>query len=653
MNYTAIVCNRFSSPRNAAWRILPLLTIIGIVGVLIVQTASGRPQRVPHADVSPVLKPPVIDGRLDDSCWRSAPRLSGFVTVEKTWPQEQTTAYVTCDRKKLYLAVVCRERQPSKIKAAKQQHDADIWADDCIEIFLSPDHDGDTYYHFIVNSRGTAYEACNKAGADVCDPAWNPVCEVAASVGDESWQVELAIPFKSLGVTVPKSEAIWGFNVSRERWVSGEGEFSSWAMTRKFDDPSAFGEIRFGAPQTISWSIASIGTAWGANTLVAMIHNGKTVPVDVQMKVEVVSPVSFGETKRVVAGALHLEPQTERNMVVVYHVAAVEGKGDLEIGLFAGNGTEPIEIRRAGFSVMGPLNLEMSSYYTELESQRLQVMVKLADKIKAAWLSVGVHRDVTSEFLTNQTIALSPEQRSYPFVTELRKANDYIKSLDKNHLTAFEVDVNDLKTLAAYKDCSDIIEVVSCSYAKDLIPELANNVEKIRCALGDSKPFLFWIGSSVPAEEKRNAEVIRCAVYLALMHGAKGLVFHTGYKGIKAASTRHWSVYRGLAREVEALFPILLEPVPTAAACVTVDSPDIDFCLREFHGRTYLIACNTREGTIPAAFRCAAWPSDGVVKLPFENRQVRLTNGAFVDGFTIYEPHVYLLPLFSIAKVLP
>ncbi len=186
---------------------------------------------------------------------------------------------------------------------------------------------------------------------------------------------------------------------------------------------------------------------------------------------------------------------------------------------------------------------------------------------------------------------------------ELRKISQFVKSIDPNHLTAIQIDHGDW---AGYKDSADIIEVAcwSSSYAESLIPQIIEDVNEVRNVLGQSKPFVFWIGASVP--HARTAEEIRCASYLALMHGAAGLAFHMGHGGIAPSLTRHWSIYTGLSREIEDLFPILKAPQLTSKPKIIVQPAGIiDFCVRRYNNRIYLITANTSDCLVNARISIA------------------------------------------------
>lgn len=223
---------------------------------------------------------------------------------------------------------------------------------------------------------------------------------------------------------------------------------------------------------------------------------------------------------------------------------------------------------------------------------------------------------------------------------ELRKISQFVKSIDPDHPTALEIDSGNW---ADYKDAADIIEVaMAASYAKHLIPNFIKDIDGVRNALGPGKPFILWIGSSIPSADRRTAEEIRCASYLALMHGADGIIFHMGHEGISPSMTRHWSVYTGLSREVEDLFPILTASRQAGRYKIAIDSTGIDYCVREYNNRLYLVAVNTSGSLVKARISFAdASVISKRINVLFENREIELTGNGFVDVFTAFEPHVY------------
>ena len=181
-----------------------------------------------------------IDGNLDDPAWQTCSQLFPFFEAEGSGPATvQTKALLFRTAQKLFIAFRCEEPRIDRLVAHCSDRDSGIWRDDCVEVFLRrPQQRG--FYHIIVNSRGTTYEANEK------NPEWNPDLEVAVAKTKDAWTVEMAIPWRELG-GAPAPGETWRANVCRERKV--ESELSCWSCTYgNFSKPQRFGEMVFTDP---------------------------------------------------------------------------------------------------------------------------------------------------------------------------------------------------------------------------------------------------------------------------------------------------------------------------------------------------------------------------------------------------------------------
>ena len=181
-----------------------------------------------------------LDGKLDESFWRREPDFAGFVLLGKEAEKAklQTRGWLGYDDENLYLAFQCDVPDEKQIVARGKHRDMDISSDDCVEIFLDTDRDRDTYYHLMINSLGTQYDAsCGRGGA-AWDFSWNALWDVRTSLGEKCWFAELRIPWSSLEIT-PKVGSTWGINIGRER----SGEVSYWAPAGGFHKPEGFGKM--------------------------------------------------------------------------------------------------------------------------------------------------------------------------------------------------------------------------------------------------------------------------------------------------------------------------------------------------------------------------------------------------------------------------
>ena len=134
-----------------------------------------------------------MDGRLDDAVWQkieSVP-LKSALKDDDDWPALVAFAY---DDEFLYIAVTCRRAPGVKYEPAPtpRTRDADLTAQDHVDILIDIDRDFATYYRLSFDYRGfTADSLWGSA-------AWNPTWFVAANLTDETWTVEAAVPLDQL-----------------------------------------------------------------------------------------------------------------------------------------------------------------------------------------------------------------------------------------------------------------------------------------------------------------------------------------------------------------------------------------------------------------------------------------------------------------------
>ena len=185
--------------------------------------------------------PPVLDGDLGDACWQEASVSSVFLSAERPGQAEaQTQVRVAWDEGHLYLGIEAFEpyldpvlNMLHLVRAEQEGRTANVFTDDCVEVFLHPP--GDDYYHFAANSGSGTYQARNQGEQWDCD--WRS----AARRGDRSYVVEMAIPLEALGA---RPEGEWRVNFARER--TAIRELSTWSgLQGAFHQPQAFGRLAF------------------------------------------------------------------------------------------------------------------------------------------------------------------------------------------------------------------------------------------------------------------------------------------------------------------------------------------------------------------------------------------------------------------------
>ncbi len=215
-----------------------------IVGMLCVLAAArcsyGLETSVPELNVPFVASPPTIDGIVNDSEWKSAAVIPEFVdNVSGKKVSQKTICRIAQDADNLYIAYVCYDDDVSKVVQNIRKHDGPLWEDDSVDLFLDPQGNRKSYYHFIVNPAGAKYEDCG--GTVLWDRYW--VAKTGKS--QNAWTVEMQIPFASLGICRGNPAAkVWLANFFRER-KGVDAQLSGWSPTAgpSFLVTAAFGKL--------------------------------------------------------------------------------------------------------------------------------------------------------------------------------------------------------------------------------------------------------------------------------------------------------------------------------------------------------------------------------------------------------------------------
>ena len=181
---------------------------------------------------------PVMDGKLDDAVWQTAPVVSAFTMYGKdTLAEVQTSFRVLWDDKYLYFGVTCDEPMMDKLAPvvfARDEHA--VFSNETIELFLDPDHTHDLYYQLAMNAGASLYDGRRE------DVSWNSDTIVKAHLDKTFWSLEVAVPWASLE-TRPQAGKVVGFNVCRDRNL-GDKEWTNWARTVSgFHDPIRFAHL--------------------------------------------------------------------------------------------------------------------------------------------------------------------------------------------------------------------------------------------------------------------------------------------------------------------------------------------------------------------------------------------------------------------------
>jgi Carbohydrate family 9 binding domain-like len=206
-------------------------------------------------------KAPVLDGRLDDPCWRDAAPIERFASYwsDKT-SRPGTRAYLVWDDEALYYAATMTD---AELRSYGRHRNDSLWDGDVFEMFFKPDADRPAYYEFQANPRALVFECYfPERGKYPGDLSQAPILGNTAVVRldgtldspgdrDAGWTVEGRIPWSAFQPTGgrPKPGDEWRFALCRYDY-GPEGTkpvlMSSAPLTKpSFHRHEDYGKLRF------------------------------------------------------------------------------------------------------------------------------------------------------------------------------------------------------------------------------------------------------------------------------------------------------------------------------------------------------------------------------------------------------------------------
>ncbi len=179
------------------------------------------------------LKTPVIiDGRLEESVWKTARFHDQFKRMESDVPAtRRTEAAIAYDHNALIVGV--RAYVPdAELKTT-------ALFDECVEVMLDPQGTSDTYYHFAVGANGMLFDRkCEQSGY-VGDAGYDSGFSAGVFRGKDMWSAEIRIPFRALELTAVHPD-FWSVNLARESSGRRENEISAIGEKGRLNVKSAF-----------------------------------------------------------------------------------------------------------------------------------------------------------------------------------------------------------------------------------------------------------------------------------------------------------------------------------------------------------------------------------------------------------------------------
>ncbi len=206
---------------------------------------------LPMATANLTETPPVIDGKLNDKCWKNATVLTPFLTLQGELNTHQQTEVMTAyDQNNIYLAFTCHDSflHPLRnmlhmFEAKIKTRDGKVIKDESVEIFIVPEKSRpQNYYQIGINIDGVVWDKGPKLGN-----SWNSGIKTGTFRNEKAWCLEIMLPLKDLNVKNLETGDSWRVNFCRNRGDGKPRESTAWAPTfGSFHNYKKFGILNFG-----------------------------------------------------------------------------------------------------------------------------------------------------------------------------------------------------------------------------------------------------------------------------------------------------------------------------------------------------------------------------------------------------------------------
>jgi hypothetical protein len=247
-------------------RIIQLILLTGFTAAAQQTTVAPLEDQPKTYDCYHAAKAIIVDGKLDDIDWASAPWTTDFVDIEgasKPTPSFRTRAKILWDENYLYVGA---ELEEPNVKATLTEHDSVIFHDNDFEVFMKPPTGTPGYFEFEMNALNTSWDLyLNKPYREggKADNSWEmPGMKTAVVVHgtlndpsdtDRGWTIEIAFPWKDFEARLPVKQPNvgdeWRINFSRVEWKVGQKREDNWVWSPQgvvnMHVPDRWGYLRF------------------------------------------------------------------------------------------------------------------------------------------------------------------------------------------------------------------------------------------------------------------------------------------------------------------------------------------------------------------------------------------------------------------------
>jgi len=300
-------------------------------------TAEGKPDRRPVLRVPVTNSRPVIDGKLEEPCWKEAARTGPRKVTQGEAAKSMTEVFLVRDADHLYVGLSCAGKAAltGEAKAGKPSKEVDF-----AELLINSCGDRNSYYLIRIcpENGGQVTSSYHEYSPPWHDRTWQPKFKSAAAKGTGAWTAEFALPFDIFSKNKTLASEI-GFNVRRsgmpgqqiQGWQSTSADPGDWGILTGIPARESLPEPDYAKPKPVPLSTAA---QWGVSVYFPPPLARRSFLAEERARTEALGPGSAhpgttGEVKLELEGFLLAGDPHARG--IIWDLAVDEQKGELYV----------------------------------------------------------------------------------------------------------------------------------------------------------------------------------------------------------------------------------------------------------------------------------------------------------------------------------
>jgi hypothetical protein len=292
---------------------------------------------------------------------------------------------------------------------------------------------------------------------------------------------------------------------------------------------------------------------------------------------------------------------------------------------------------------------QITNYLNQLQARNLKLIFSLVS-VKGL-MDIGTATHKVNTFKGHPAIIswYGNDERSLEHLPELEAVYGKIRELDKNHpVWSVHWNTNWLVKEAHTTDIVGVDPYPIDNNSITLVSRMADAANRAGKPLWLVPQIFDWRDYSgdfrAPTGRPPTRDEMRAMTYLAINHGAKGLIYYSYFNIFDDKDYKdRWQQIKEIVGEIDSLRPVILSTREANKNDIVCNNRNIDFKLMRQGNIYYLLTVNTKKNNITGvSFKIKLEEKPAVIDTLFESgRQISVINDKATDSFGPYEVHVY------------